>query len=149
MELAHVARAGACAGFHKFSKKKFHASRARRAHVGLTVYPPWIQIRDVAPSRSRRDHRKSKFGLRHDIKLILALCRDEVRIWIFDDPAENERGQRPGSGSREGKLSNPRGRAARAMHGIFFSKIYEIPRTRLRGQHALVPPLNSTVRDFN
>jgi hypothetical protein len=30
---------------------------------------------------------------------------------------------------REGKLSNPRGRAARAMHEFFFSKIYEFPRT--------------------
>jgi hypothetical protein len=37
------------AGFRKFSKKKIHASRARRARTGLTVYPPWIQIRDVAP----------------------------------------------------------------------------------------------------
>jgi hypothetical protein len=27
------------------------------------------KTRDVAPSRSRRDHRKSKFGLRHAIKL--------------------------------------------------------------------------------
>ena len=43
-----------------------------------------------------------------------ALCHDEVRILIFDDPAELEKPQRPGSGSREGKLSNPRGRAARA-----------------------------------
>ena len=41
---------------------------------------------------------------------------------IFDDPAENERGQRPGSGSWEGKLSNPGGRAARAMHEFFLRK---------------------------
>ena len=42
---------------------------AGRASAGLTVYPPWIQIRDVAASLARRDHRKSKFGLRHDMKL--------------------------------------------------------------------------------
>jgi hypothetical protein len=40
----------------------------------------------------------------------LAAARgDEVRILIFDDPAES---QRPGFGSWEGKLSNARGRAA-------------------------------------
>jgi hypothetical protein len=42
---------------------------------------------------SRWDHRKSKFGLRHDIFIKLgnlALCHDEVRILIFDDPARNK-----------------------------------------------------------
>jgi hypothetical protein len=39
-------------------------------------------------------------------------------------PAENERGQRP---EREGKLSNPRSRAARAP---CMEKIYENPRSR-------------------
>jgi hypothetical protein len=29
-----------CAGFRKFSGKNIHASRARRARAGLTVYPP-------------------------------------------------------------------------------------------------------------
>jgi hypothetical protein len=77
------------------------------------------KTRVVAPSRSRRDHRKSKFGLRHAIKLN-SLYGDEVRILIFDDLAENGRGQRPESGSREGQLSNPRGRAAHAMHEFFF-----------------------------
>jgi hypothetical protein len=44
-----------------------------------------------------------------------AFCHDEVRFLIFDDPAENERGQRP---PREGKLSNPRGaHRAGCMHG--------------------------------
>ena len=48
-------------------------------HAGLTVYP-----------------RKSKFGLRHTIKLTkLALLRDEVRILIFDDPAELAKQKRP------------------------------------------------------
>ena len=40
---------------------------------------------------------------------------NQVRILIFDDPAENERGQRP---PRGGKLSNPRGaHRAGCMHG--------------------------------
>ena len=40
---------------------------------------------------ARRDHRKSKFGLRHaNYRYNLALLRDEVRILIFDDPAELE-----------------------------------------------------------
>ena len=72
---------------------------------------------------------RSYFNLRSVPKAKLALWRDEVRILIFDDPAENERGQRPGSGFWEGKLSNARGRAARARCMNFFPKIYEIPRT--------------------
>ena len=44
-----------------------------------------------------------------------ALWRDEIRILIFDDPAELEESQRP---PREGKLSNPRGtRRTGCMHG--------------------------------
>ena len=46
-----------------------HASRARRARAGLTVYPPWIQIIDVFAASSQSCDRKSKFGLRHGIKL--------------------------------------------------------------------------------
>jgi hypothetical protein len=43
------------------------------------------------------------------------MCQDEVRILIFDDPAEQENWQRA---PREGKLSNPRGaRRAGCMHG--------------------------------
>ena len=51
-------------------------------------------------------------------------CHDEFRILIFDDSAENERGQRP---LRESKLSNPHARAARAA---CMEKIYEISRAR-------------------
>jgi hypothetical protein len=50
-------------------QKKSCIPRARRPLAGLTVYPPQIQIRDVAIPLARRDHRKSKFGLRHAIKL--------------------------------------------------------------------------------
>jgi hypothetical protein len=65
---------------------------------------------------------------------------------IFDDPAENTRGQRPRSGSREGKLPNPRGRATGARCTHFFSKIYKIPRTGFaRAPCASSLPLNLTV----
>jgi hypothetical protein len=53
-------------------------------------------------------------------KAQLALLHDEVRISIFDDPAELEAWQRSQSGLMEGKLSNLRGRAARARCIIFF-----------------------------
>jgi hypothetical protein len=55
--------------------------------------------------------------------------RDEVRILIFDDPAENESGQRPGM-VRSGRAWSLQTRvaASRAMHDFFSSKIYEIPR---------------------
>ena len=48
------------------------------------------------------------------------IISNEVRILIFDDPAEQENRQRLKSGSTEGKLSNQGGRAARAMHAFLF-----------------------------
>jgi hypothetical protein len=55
------------------------------------------------------------------------IITNEVRILIFDDPAEQENRQqcrqRPQSGSREGKLSNQGVRAARAMHEFLFVSI--------------------------
>ena len=66
-------------------------------------------------------------------KLGLALCLDEVRILIFDDPAELCERQRPGSGSWEGKLSNARGRAARAMHEFFFENLRNPAHNRRAG----------------
>ena len=63
-----------------------HATRAAR-RAGLTVHPP---LGDVAAASSQSCDRKSKFGLRHDIKLNEPyLGHDEVRILIFDDPAEH------------------------------------------------------------
>jgi hypothetical protein len=51
------------------------------------------------------------------VEAILALCHDEVRILIFDDPAELERGQRPVMvRSGRGPLRPARARRARAMH---------------------------------
>ena len=74
----------------------------------------------MLPSLARRDHRKSKFGLCHDIRLIeLSLCHDEVRILIFDDLAEQEGGQRPVMvRSGRGPFRPERARRARAMHEL-------------------------------
>jgi hypothetical protein len=60
---------------------------------------------------------------------------DEVRILIFDHMTENERRKHPGSGSREGELSNSRARAARAMHEFFFE--HSQNPTRARGAGSL------------
>ena len=73
---------------------------------------------------------KIRTSSRH--KANLALWRDEVRILIFDDTAELYERQRPGSGSWEGKLSNPRGRAARARCMNFFLRKF----TKSRAQPA-------------
>jgi hypothetical protein len=87
---------------------------------------------------------KVRTSSRH--KAQLALLHDEVRILIFDDPAELEKSQRPGSGSGEGKLPNPRGRAARERCMKFVSKIYEIPRaTVARAPCASSVPVKLTV----
>ncbi len=60
----------------------------------------------------------------------LALLHDEVRILIFDDPAELEESQRPVMvRSGRGPFKPARARRGRAMHEFFFSKMYEIPRT--------------------
>jgi hypothetical protein len=45
---------------------------------------------DVA-SLVRRDHRKSKLGLRDGIEPKKELCHDEVCVLIFDDPAEQSK----------------------------------------------------------
>jgi hypothetical protein len=52
---------------------------------------------------------------------------------IFDDPAELYERKRPQSGSWEGKLSNPRGPTARAMHEIFFENFRNPARIRRAG----------------
>jgi hypothetical protein len=46
----------ACAGFRKFSGGKLCMARSRRAHAGLTVYPSWIQIADVATAIIELSH---------------------------------------------------------------------------------------------
>ena len=70
------------AGFRKVSKKNY-ASRARgaaarvwRDHDRIWPWP------DVATSLARWDHRKSKFGLRHDIKLIEIYVMTKSEFWF-------------------------------------------------------------------
>jgi hypothetical protein len=62
------------------------------------------------------ENQNSGFVIRFD------LYANEVRILIFDDPAEQEDWQRPESGPREGKLSNQGGRPVRArcMNFVIF-----------------------------
>jgi hypothetical protein len=64
---------------------------------------------------------------------------NEVRILIFDDLAELYESQRPGSGSREGKLSNAGGHAARALHDFFFRKFAKSRAGPTRRPDAPVP----------
>ena len=51
---------------------------------------------------------------------------------------ENQASQRPQTGSPEGKLSNPCGRAARAMHAFFSRKFTKSRAAALRGREAPV-----------
>ena len=70
------------AGFRKFSKKNSCIARARRGHAGLTVYPPMIQIADVVIDSSQSCDRKSKFGLRHGIKLTELYAMTKSEFWF-------------------------------------------------------------------
>ena len=67
--------------FCNFSRELCIA-RTGRTHAGWTVYPPWIQIADIAIAGSQSCDRKSKFGLRH-AKNSIALWRDEVKMQII------------------------------------------------------------------
>ena len=67
-------RGGCARDFVDFRKNNLCIAHARCGRAGLTVYPPRIQIRDVAAPLARRDHRKSEFGLRHAIKLNQLYC---------------------------------------------------------------------------
>ena len=73
-------------------RKKIHASHARRARGSLTVHPPWIQIRDVSAARSRSCDRKSKFGLRHAIKLNQLYCMTKSEFWFSMIPPSTSGG---------------------------------------------------------
>ena len=106
-------------------------------------------IRDVKIALARRDHRKSKFGLRHPTKLppfffianisiILARftqpdrriskfglrhSHDEVQILIFDDPAEEKQSQRLGSGFSPARVLISRDASLKPTfkrHGLLF-----------------------------
>jgi hypothetical protein len=65
---------------------------------------------------------------------------DEVRILIFDDPAEQGRSQRPflEDFGRQ-TVKSARTRRARAMHEIFFENLRNPARARQAGRDALAP----------
>jgi hypothetical protein len=67
----------------------------RRARAGLTVYPPKSSKNGRCPLSFSAGSSKIKIWTSSSNKTQLALCHDEVRILIFDDPAENERGKYP------------------------------------------------------
>ena len=69
-KLVHCARATCARDLVNFRKTKSCIARAA-CLAGLTVYPTWIQIWDVAFARTQSCDRKSKFRLRQPIKLNL------------------------------------------------------------------------------
>ena len=86
-----------------------HRARASRPRAFDSL--PFLDP-DPGRCRSYSSARSSKIKIRTSSRnqAQLALLRDEVRILVFDRMTENYDPQRPGSGSWEGKLSNPRGR---------------------------------------
>ena len=106
----------------------------------------WNKTPDVAPSIARLDHRKSKFGLRHVVKLTELYYMTKSEFWFSMIPPSYRGGNVRSWSDPVVVPSDPRGRAARAMHDFFFSKIYEIPRvTAARKRCASSVPVNSTV----
>ena len=81
-----------------------HHARAARPR-GFDCLPSQDPDPGRCDSYSSAGSSKIKIQTSSPYKAQLALYGDEVRILIFDDPAENERGQRP---ELEGKVSNPR-----------------------------------------
>ena len=67
----------------------------------------------------------------------LALCHDEVRILIFDDPAENERGQRPKFCFTQLYSTYP----TRAGRGSL-TLLYRLDRHKLRFPHEYYPTMH-------
>ena len=121
------------AGFRKFSGKKSCIARARRGRARLTVYPPRIQIRDVAISIARRDHRKSKFGLRHAIKLTESYGVTKSEFWFsiawLRTSDLNVRNLDPGRVNCFTRAAAPRARDA----WIFFENLRNPARNRRAG----------------
>ncbi len=76
----------------------------------------------------------SRSGTLPRLRLGLALYGDEVRILIFDDPAELEKSQRPVMvRSGRGPFKPARPRRARAMHEIFFENLRNPAHNRRAG----------------
>ena len=93
----------------------------------------------IVMSLARRDHRKSKFGLRHDISLILLYVMTKSKFWFSMIPPSNR--------DRNVRLwldpvvvpSNPRGRAA-GMPCIIFSR--KFTRSRARALPGFYEPIS-------
>ena len=83
------------AGFRKFSKKNSCIARARRGIPGLKGPRPDLTM--TGRCRSYSSARSSKIKIRTSScnKANLASLQDEVRILIFDDPAELYERKRP------------------------------------------------------
>ena len=122
------------AGFRKFSKKKFmHRARAARPRV-------FDSLPSQDPNRGRC-HRwfsvmRSKIKIRTSspYKAQLALYGDEVRILIFDDPAELYRRKRPVMvRSGRGPFRPAKPRRAPAMHDFFFENLRNPAHSRRAG----------------
>jgi hypothetical protein len=86
---------GPRAHFRKFSKKKFMHRACVACHRGFDILPSL----DPNPGRcdlfSSAGSSKIKIRTSSRSKSPIALLRDEVRILIFDDHAEQETSQRP------------------------------------------------------
>jgi hypothetical protein len=91
MKLAHSAPRGARAGFRKFSKKQFmHRTHAARP-LGFDSSPSKVLQERRCDLSSSAGSSKIKIWTSLACKENLALMAEEVRILIFDDPAELER----------------------------------------------------------
>ena len=77
--------------------------------------------RDIATASARRDHRKSKFGLCHTIKLIELYGVTKSEFWFSIAWLRTSGGNVP-----QGRV-NCQTRAARAARAACMEKIYEIP----------------------
>ena len=75
---------------------------------------------------ARRDHRKSKFGLRHSIKLNQIYCMTKPEFWFLMIPPSKRTGNVRSWSDPVVVTSNPRARAARAPCITSPPKIYEI-----------------------
>jgi hypothetical protein len=76
------------AGFRNFSKKISCIARPARARAGLKGPRPDLTMTKRCRLSCSAGSSKIKIRTSSRNKAQSALLRDEVRIWIFDDPAE-------------------------------------------------------------
>jgi hypothetical protein len=80
----------------------------------------WNKTPDVPATSSRRDHRKSKFGLCYATKLIELYCMTKSEFWFSIAWLRTSGGNVRSWSDPVVVPSNPRGRAARAWCMNFF-----------------------------